>query len=41
MELYPIVVKDLEDLAEIARNDLGDDLNNRKGNNVRETGRID
>ncbi len=41
MELYPAVVKDLEKLAEIARNDLGDNLNNRKGNNVRETGNID
>ena len=41
MELYPAVVKDLEKLAEIARNDLGDNLNNRKGKNVRETGNID
>ena len=41
MELYPAVVKNLENLAEIARNDLGDNLNNRKGNNVREAGSID
>ncbi len=41
MELYPAVVKDLENLAEIARNDLGDNLNNRIGNNVREAGSID
>jgi arylsulfatase len=41
MELYPAVVKDLENLAEITRNDLGDNLNNRKGKNIREAGRID
>ena len=40
-ELYPEIVKDLEDLAEIARNDLGDDLNNRIGNNIREPGTIE
>ena len=38
IELYPAVVKTLEDLAEVARNDLGDNLNNRKGNNIREAG---
>lgn len=41
MELYPAVVKNLENLAEIARNDLGDNLNNRIGNNVRKAGSID
>ena len=40
-ELYPEIVKELENLAEIARNDLGDDLNKRIGNNIREPGRID
>ncbi len=40
-ELYPEIVKELEDLAEIARNDLGDDLNNRIGNNVRKSGIIE
>ena len=40
-ELYPEVVKELEDLAEVARNDLGDDLNNRIGNNIRESGTIE
>ena len=40
-ELYPEIVKELEDLAEIARNDLGDDLNNRIGNNVRKSGTIE
>jgi len=40
-ELYPDIVKELEDLAEIARNDLGDDLNNRIGNNIREPGTIE
>tara|TARA_B100000686_G_C16806178_1_gene990717 strand:+ start:10476 stop:11828 length:1353 start_codon:yes stop_codon:yes gene_type:complete len=39
-ELYPEVVKELEELAEIARNDLGDNLNNRKGKNIREPGKI-
>ena len=40
-ELYPEIVKELEDLAEIARNDLGDDLNNRIGNNIRKSGTIE
>lgn len=40
-ELYPEIIKELEDLAEIARNDLGDDLNNRIGNNIRESGTIE
>ena len=40
-ELYPEIVKELEDLAEVARNDLGDDLNNRIGNNIRESGTIE
>jgi arylsulfatase A-like enzyme len=40
-ELYPKIVKELENLAEIARNDLGDNLNKRIGSNIREPGRID
>ena len=40
-ELYPEIVKELENLAEIARNDLGDNLNKRIGNNIREPGRVD
>ena len=40
-ELYPGVVSELEQFAEMARNDLGDDLQQRKGKNVRESGMID
>jgi len=40
-ELYPEKVKELEQFAEIAREDLGDDLQQRKGKNVRESGKID
>ena len=39
-ELYPLVVLELEQYAEIAREDLGDDLQNRSGENVRESGKI-
>ena len=39
-DLYPSIVKELENLAEIARIELGDNLNDRKGDNVREPGRI-
>ena len=39
--LYPEVVKELEKIADVARNDLGDDLHNIKGKNVREPGHID
>ena len=38
---YPEVVQMLQELAEEAREDLGDDLLNTKGKNVREAGRID
>ncbi len=37
---YPNVVKELQQIAEEARQDLGDDLLNIKGQNVREPGRI-
>lgn len=37
-ELYPDVVQELEALAEVARRDLGDDLTERKGENVRPAG---
>ncbi len=40
-ELYPEVVSELEQFAEIAREDLGDDLQQRQGNNVRESGIVD
>ncbi|MBA7550212.1 hypothetical protein ES705_42722 [subsurface metagenome] len=39
-ELYPEVVVELEALAEKARVDLGDDLQERNGKNVRECGEI-
>jgi arylsulfatase A-like enzyme len=38
--VYPDIVKDLEKIADIARQDLGDDLLHIKGKNVREPGRI-
>lgn len=37
---FPEIVKKLEALAEKAREDLGDDLQNRKGLNVREAGNV-
>lgn len=37
-EYYPEVVADLQKLAEVAREDLGDVLTNRKGKNVRDCG---
>lgn len=40
-ELYPEIVKELQALAEKARTDLGDDLQERTGNNVRECGKIE
>jgi arylsulfatase len=40
-DLYPEVVADLEILAEKPREDLGDDLQQRKGSNIRESGSID
>jgi len=39
-ELYPEIVAELEILVEAAREDLGDDLTNREGKNVREIGRL-
>jgi arylsulfatase A-like enzyme len=39
-EMYPEVVSELKKLADDARNDLGDDLMNVKGANVREPGRV-
>ncbi|MDO6803893.1 sulfatase [Wenyingzhuangia sp. 1_MG-2023] len=41
ISLYPKVVADLMLLAEVARKDLGDNLTNRVGENVREAGRIE
>ena len=37
---YPEIVEELKKIAEEAREDLGDDLRNIKGKNVREPGRI-
>jgi arylsulfatase len=39
-ELYPEIVQELTDLAEQAREDLGDNLTGRAGKNRREPGRI-
>jgi arylsulfatase A-like enzyme len=39
-ELYPEVVAELEEFAELAREDLGDDLQQRQGKNVRESGKL-
>ena len=39
-EMYPDVVEELMKLVESARNDLGDDLTDRTGKNVREGGRV-
>ncbi|MFT4032555.1 MAG: sulfatase [Siphonobacter sp.] len=38
---YPAIVAELEKLAEEAREDLGDDLQARRGKNVRQAGRIE
>lgn len=38
--IYPEIVKELKKIADEAREDLGDDLLNIKGKNVREPGRI-
>lgn len=37
---YPQIVEELQKLAEEAREDLGDDITNRTGKNVRETGKL-
>ena len=39
-EIYPEIVKELEALANQARQDLGDDLTGVEGANIRESGRI-
>lgn len=38
---YPEIVAELKQIAEEAREDLGDDLHNQKGENIREPGRIE
>lgn len=38
--LYPDIVVELQQVAETAREDLGDDLTNRKGKNVRPVGSV-
>jgi len=40
-DLYPEVVAELHEIADLAREDLGDRLNDIKGQNVREPGRIE
>ncbi len=40
-ELYPEIVKELESLAQSAKEDLGDDLTEVEGANVRDCGRLD
>ncbi len=40
-ELYPEIVNELQQVAELAREDLGDDITNRVGKNVRQAGKID
>ena len=40
INLYPDIAKELEDLAEIARQDMGDNLTGRKGSNTREPGKL-
>ena len=38
--IYPEIVTELEKIAELAREDLGDDLTNRQGKNRRQIGRV-
>lgn len=40
-KLYPEVIAELQKIAEEAREDLGDDLTNRKGKNVRASGLVE
>jgi len=40
-DLYPEIVAEIETLVEKARQDLGDDLTERTGKNVRESGRLE
>ena len=40
-KLYPEVISELQKIAEEAREDLGDDLTNRKGKNVRASGLVE
>lgn len=40
IKLYPEIVKELMDLAEIARKDMGDNLTGIKGSNVRKNGKL-
>ena len=41
MDHYPEIVKELQAVAEIAREDLGDNITGRVGKNVRMPGKID
>ncbi|GGD42952.1 arylsulfatase [Emticicia aquatilis] len=40
-KLYPEIIAELQKIAEEAREDLGDDLTNRKGKNVRASGLVE
>ena len=40
IKLYPDIAKELLDLAEIARTDMGDNLTGRKGSNIRKSGKL-
>ena len=40
IKLYPDIAKELLDLAEIARSDMGDNLTGRKGSNIRKSGKL-
>ena len=40
IDLYPEIVKEIQELVEKARRDLGDNLTERKGNNIRSVGTL-
>ena len=40
IEKYPVITQALKDLAETARDDMGDNATGRKGKNTREPGRV-
>ena len=40
IEKYPEITQSLKDLAEKARDDMGDNATERKGKNTREPGRV-
>ena len=40
IKLYPEIAEELKELAELARQDMGDNLTGRKGQNLREHGKL-